>query len=177
MKNIVLIGFMGAGKSSILKELMEEDSFSYLQGYDLDEEIEKKLKKNISEIIKENGLSYFRKIETEVFQELAMKKNAIIACGGGVVEATENDKWLEESICIFLDAPVELLFQRVVNAKIDRPLAKIGTEEKYYFEEFKRLYDNRLSMYRKNANLTFDTDKNKPKEIINEILKLVERKN
>lgn len=172
MKNIVLIGFMGAGKSTLLNALIEYGSLDSRKAYDLDAEIELRCKKNIGEIIEEEGLLFFRQKETEVFQDLLRQSDLIIACGGGIVESVENVKLLQQSICIFLEAPVEVLFQRVIDSKTNRPLAKKRNEDEYNFLEFKRLYESRLSLYRKNADLIYDTHKMGIKFLINEILKL-----
>jgi len=174
MKNIVIVGFMGAGKSSLLNEISESGFFPFMEVYDLDAEIEMRLKKSVSKIINQHGILFFRKIETKVFQELMEKKKVIIACGGGIVEEPENTKLLQEAICIFLDAPVEVLFQRVIKDHTERPLAKIEQQSEYNFEEFKRLYESRLGLYKKYADLIFDTHKNKFETIISQILKNIE---
>lgn len=174
MKNIVIIGFMGAGKSTLLNEIKKSKIFYFMDTYDLDSEIEKKQQKSISEIINQEGLSFFRKIETSVFEDLMTKKNVIIACGGGIIEEAINIKLIQESICVFLDAPVQVLFQRISRDKRERPLAKIETQSEYNFEVFKRLYESRLSLYKNNADLIFDTHKKKFKTIISEMLSFSE---
>ena len=174
MKNIVIIGFMGAGKSTLLNEIVKSKFFSFMDTYDLDVEIEKKFQKTVSEIINKEGLPFFRQIESSIFEGLMTKKMIIIACGGGIVEEEKNIKLLQESICIFLDAPVEVLFQRIIKDDKERPLAMRECQSKYHFEEFKRLYESRLSQYKNNADLIFDTHKYKFETIISEMLKIVE---
>ena len=174
MKNIVIIGFMGAGKSTLLNEIRKNDFFSFMEIYDLDAEIEKKQQKSVSEIINQEGLSFFRENETSIFEELMTNKNVVIACGGGIIEEVKNIKLIQEAICIFLDAPVEVLFQRISGDKRERPLAKIEKQSEYNFEEFKRLYESRLSLYKNTADLNFNTYKKNFETIISEMLSFLE---
>jgi shikimate kinase/shikimate 5-dehydrogenase len=84
---IVLIGFMGAGKTTIGKEIAKRMNFKF---YDIDILIEDKVGMSISEIFEKYGEEYFRKLETEFLMLLTTKTNCIISCGGGIVEKDEN---------------------------------------------------------------------------------------
>ncbi len=86
-KQIVLIGFMGAGKTTIGKEIANIMNFEF---YDIDNLIEDKVGMSISEIFEKFGEEYFRKLETEFLVSLTTKTNCIISCGGGIVEKDEN---------------------------------------------------------------------------------------
>ena len=82
MKNVVLIGFMGTGKSEVGKRLAGELGWSF---EDSDLWIQKRAGRTIPEIFKQSGEAHFRRLEREVVAELADRKSCVIATGGGVV--------------------------------------------------------------------------------------------
>ena len=111
-KNIVLIGMMGSGKSTIghLLDAKLHD-FQYL---DIDKEIERFTQKHIPEIFVLNGESHFRKLEHEMIAKYSNYHNQIISTGGGVVENSKNIKLLKENgIIFYLKASADELFSRV----------------------------------------------------------------
>ncbi|MCI8520935.1 MAG: shikimate kinase, partial [Clostridia bacterium] len=85
--NIILTGFMAAGKTEISKAIAAMSSYTL---YDTDDMIEKKCGMSINEIFDTHGEKYFRQIEKEVVREASGFKNAVIATGGGVVLDKEN---------------------------------------------------------------------------------------
>ena len=115
---IYLIGYMGAGKTTIGKKLANEMQIPFL---DTDIEIEKKEKKSVTEIFKANGEHYFRTLETKIIKEI--KEKSIIACGGGIPIYNDNMAILNSNgISIYLSATAEFLTKRLVNEKNRRPL-------------------------------------------------------
>ena len=94
LKNIVLIGMPGCGKTTLGKILNKELSMEF---YDMDNYIERKTDKKISELF-EKGENYFRDIESLACEELSKNKNVIISTGGGVIKRKENIDFLKESI-------------------------------------------------------------------------------
>lgn len=118
--NVFLIGFMGAGKSSIGKLLAEKLNMNF---YDTDLLIEEKEKILISDIFKKYGESYFREVEKKVISQVCSSyNNSVIATGGGCILADENVfKMKKNGKLIFLDASFENIMSRVANDE-SRPL-------------------------------------------------------
>ena len=115
---IYLIGYMGVGKTTITKLLANKLHLPY---YDTDQEIEKKEKRSISDIFKKDGELHFRKLETELLENIS--QNSIISCGGGLPIHNNNMRLLNsKGISIYLKASNNYLFNRLKNEKINRPL-------------------------------------------------------
>lgn len=122
MKNIVLIGFMGAGKSVAAKELARRLK---REAVSTDSTVEKKEKRPIADIFQNPGEAYFRQLEKEAVAELAAKENLIIDCGGGVFTSDENIRQLKKSgVVVCLSATPECLLERTQRTKI-RPLLNV----------------------------------------------------
>jgi shikimate kinase len=122
---VYLIGYMGAGKTTITKLLADEFHLPY---YDTDQEIEKKEKRSVSEIFKKDGELHFRMLETELLKTI--KQNSIIACGGGLPIHNNNMELINsKGISIYLKASNNCLFNRLKNEKQSRPLIDKKTDE------------------------------------------------
>lgn len=87
MNNIYLVGFMATGKTAVGRELARRKKACFI---DLDELIELKAGRSISDIFAKKGELYFRKLEKEVLKEVARENNFVVACGGGIVIDEEN---------------------------------------------------------------------------------------
>ena len=123
---VYLIGYMGAGKTTITKLLADE---LHLPFYDTDQEIEKNQKRSVSEIFKKDGELYFRMLETELLNNI--NQNSIIACGGGLPIYNNNMGLINsKGISIYLKASNNCLFNRLKNEKQSRPLIENKTDEK-----------------------------------------------
>ena len=160
-KGIVLIGFMGAGKTSVGKRLAEGLGIPFV---DTDARIEQKTGKSISSIFAEQGENAFRAIETAMLKELAAEPPAVIATGGGVV--TQEDNWpLLKALgwVVHLHAPSESLFLRV-SRQNHRPLLQAENPR----ERFESLYQAREALYRR-ADFVLDTESRSPHEIADEL--------
>ncbi len=121
-KNIVLIGFMGTGKSVVAKQL---EAMTSRRLVSTDELIEQKEGKPISEIFEDLGEDYFRRIEKGVVQEISQRESLIIDCGGGTVLDKENVANLKKNGIIFcLTALPDVIYQRVKD-KTHRPLLNV----------------------------------------------------
>ena len=152
-KNIALIGFMGAGKSAVAQELSEK-----MDWIDVDEEIEKKIQKTISEIFDEDGEEVFRKIEKDIIAEVCNRKNTIISCGGGVILDNENIDVLRKNChIVWLFVGEKTAFSRIGDDKM-RPL--LG----------KDIYAQRLPLYLKSADVVIDTENRDPTQISKHII-------
>src|SRR3990167_4969688 len=113
--NIILIGFMGTGKSEVGKKLAAELGINYL---DTDELIEKTEKQRISEIFKPKGEEYFRDLETKVLKTLQDYDNFVISAGGGIILREENVKSLKNiGPLILLWAEPEVIHERIKGEK------------------------------------------------------------
>lgn len=153
MNNIVFVGFMGSGKTTLSKvlynELVKENPDIRL--IDTDAYIEEKLSRKISDIFAHEGEAYFRDIETETLRELADSDNMmIVSCGGGIVERKDNLPILKSiGTVVFANTPIEILWDRVGNDPA-RPLSK---DKDGFFE----LYGRRLNLYKEVADVIIDT--------------------
>jgi len=111
---------MGSGKS-YWKQLLAKQCKT--GGYDLDFIIEAQEERTISEIFQEDGEAYFRKAEAKLLRWFGEKKAFVLATGGGTPCFHENMKWMnEQGITIWIDEPIEVLTERLINEKAHRPL-------------------------------------------------------
>jgi shikimate kinase len=146
---VILIGFMGAGKSSVGRALGEELGWTF---EDLDERIELRERRKVSEIFRDSGESGFRRAEhaalKELLGELHPRAERVIALGGGAFVQAENVRLIEASSVptVLLDAGVEELWRRcreqVEKRGIERPL--LGS-----LQSFRELYEARRPHYLK----------------------------
>lgn len=119
MQNIVLIGFMGSGKTVVAKALSKKLKMKIK---DTDKLIEKTTKLKIKEIFAKYGEEYFRKIEKKVAKNVSRGKNIIISTGGGIVKNEINIKNLKKNgIIVYLKNSFLTSVKRLKNKK-DRPL-------------------------------------------------------
>lgn len=119
---IFLIGFMGSGKSTLGRALASELNLTFI---DLDAFLEEKYFKTIPRIFAEEGEDSFRKKEHRVLAEVCSFDNVVVATGGGAPCFFDNMDLMNESgFCIFLDVDIPSLVNRLIHARIDRPLIK-----------------------------------------------------
>lgn len=167
MKNIILIGFMGSGKSSVSNHL------SYLlklNEIDTDKYIETQEKMSIPEIFSQKGEEYFRDLETKLLTDLQNKNSLIISCGGGMPLREENQKLLKTLGTVFLlTASPKTTFNRVKNNN-NRPLLNNNMNLEY----ITKMIESRKDKYLKTADFVIDTENKTISEICNEIKNLVD---
>ncbi|WP_306354204.1 shikimate kinase [Flavobacterium sp. '19STA2R22 D10 B1'] len=171
MLKIVLLGYMGSGKSTIAQLLSKSVSIDSL---DLDQIIEKKEEKSIKDIFKERGEIYFRKIESQVFNNLmGSEEEMILSIGGGTPCYANNHELLKKDgvVSIYLKASVEELYARLLLEKENRPL--IATKDAEELKEYiaKHLFDR--SYYYNQAKHKISVDGKSPDEIVAEIIKVL----
>lgn len=124
---ILLIGYMGAGKTTIGKVLSDEMNIPF---YDLDWYIEARMHRNIKQLFEERGEEGFRKIEQAMLHEVAENENVIIACGGGTPCFFDNMDYMNrQGTTIYLKAIPEVLYAHLKMGKTIRPLLLGKTEE------------------------------------------------
>lgn len=159
--NIVLIGFMGTGKSAVGKELAKQLKVRFVSTDDI---IEEKEKRTIAKIFEKSGEPYFRKIEKEVIKEAVALDDVVIAAGGGAVLDEENMANLKKRGTIFcLTATPETIYKRTKNYK-HRPLLNVADP----IAKIKELMEKRSSFYAR-ADHQVDTCQKSVKEVAEEI--------
>lgn len=143
--NIVLLGFMGTGKTAVGRVLAGKLKMRYV---DIDTEIEKRENKKISEIFEKSGEKRFRELEKKMVSEISGRDNQVISAGGGVVLNQENIANLEKNgFLICLDAEPSVIYERT-HRYIHRPLL----EKKDPKKEIKELLNRRAPFYAKIKN-------------------------
>ena len=161
--NIVLVGYRGAGKSSVAKVLAERLTWPLIS---TDAEIVKKAGLSVPEIIQKRGWDYFRDVESQICQRLGKKDRTIIDTGGGVVLRKENVAALRERGRVFwLTAEVPTIMERIKHSK-DRPSL---TQKKSYVDEVEEVLKERLPLYKAACDHLIPTDNRTLEEIAEEI--------
>jgi shikimate kinase len=167
MKKIILLGYMGCGKSTIAKLLANSTSISYL---DLDEIIEKHENSSIKKIFSEKGEIYFRKLEHQIFANLIQNQDSfILSLGGGTPCYSNNHEFLKSKgvISIYLSASIATLYERLLNPNTERPLIANKNPEEIMEFIAKNLFDR--SYFYNQAQYKINVDGKSPEEIISEI--------
>jgi shikimate kinase len=147
VRAIILVGFMGAGKSSVGAALGRSLNWPF---EDLDQLIQAREKRSVEEIFRQSGEVVFRQLEHAALRSLVEKMDAltgIVALGGGAFAQAENIALLDQPgfVTVFLDAPVKELFRRCrQQQELDRPL-------RGNLEEFRKLYEHRRPRYLQTA--------------------------
>lgn len=164
---IILVGYMGSGKSTIGKKL---STFVGIPFYDLDEIIEKIEKRSIEIIFKEKGEIYFRKLESQIFQNFLNENNHfILALGGGTPCYANNHLALQNDDIhsIYLKASVNELTERLILENQNRPLISNFNKEELNDYIRKHLFD-RSHFYLQSKQI-INTDNKSAEEITKEI--------
>ncbi|SDT26468.1 shikimate kinase [Halopseudomonas xinjiangensis] len=163
MRNVFLIGPMGAGKSTIGRLLAKELKFPFK---DSDREIEARTGADIPWIFDVEGEEGFRERESAMIAELTAEEGIVLATGGGVVMRPENRKALANGgLVVYLRTSVEQQLQRTAKDR-QRPLLQTPDPEKV----LRDLMARRDPLYREIADLTIDTDQRGPKVVVNTIV-------
>lgn len=163
MKNLILIGFMGVGKTTVGKLFSREKGRKFV---DTDERIVREQKKSIPELFDERGEGYFRDLETELLKEFQTKRNAVISCGGGtalrecnVTEMKKNGR------IVLLTASPELIYDRVKD--IDNRPVLFGRKT---VEGISGLMEQRREKYEAAADIVIRTDNKSVSVICRELM-------
>ncbi|MFL6518807.1 MAG: shikimate kinase [Chthoniobacterales bacterium] len=164
---IVLIGFMGAGKSSVGRTLAR---ITGRRRFDTDEMIATRFGLTITQIFEKRGEERFRDAESEALEELSGEADAIIVTGGGIVVRQANTALLRDlGSVIFLTADEETLFRRI-SRRPTRPLLQTPDPR----ATLKELLQSRLPLYRAAADVEVDTSGLTHDEVARSILKKIE---
>lgn len=164
MKNIVLVGFMGTGKTTVGKEIARDLGMQFINTDDM---IEKKAGMPIDDIFFKKGESYFRQLEREVMIDASANDYSVIDTGGGAVinELNVNDL-KREGVLFCLNATAEEIFKRI-SKETHRPLLKVDNP----LDQINYLLKKREPYY-KRADYQIDTAGKSVKEISREIIEI-----
>lgn len=161
--NIFLIGFMGAGKSTIARTLQRKLGFPLVE---MDERIVQEQGMSINDIFAQYGEAHFRDIESQLVVDLGKQEPSIVSCGGGVVVRPENTQNMKKSgRIVLLKASPETIFERVRNST-DRPILNGHMNVEYIAE----LMEKRRALYEEAADITIQTDGKTREQICEEII-------
>ena len=161
MDKIFILGMPGSGKSTMARYLCSKTKFNYL---DLDEEIEKKSQKSITEIFRDEGQDYFRSLETKLLKEIINKEKIfILSTGGGTPCFNKNMELMKKNgITIFLNTSIDTLIERV-SRKNKRPLFN----SKNIKETINNMFNERIKYYNQSRFSVKDNDRKEALSIIN----------
>ena len=161
--NLILIGFMGTGKTSLGKLLANKLGRGFV---DLDQKIERDAGMTIPKIFELHGEKYFRELEKKAVREVSERKNLVIATGGGTVKDSENIQLLKSSgVIVCLTCEPEEIFRRT-ERRGERPVLDGGGEER--LETIKKLLAEREKFYSQ-ADYKIDTTDWSPLQIMGDI--------
>ena len=156
---VYLVGFMGAGKSTVARVLAQRLDWRV---EDIDERIEQRERRTIPAIFRQEGEPYFRIVEREELIALLPQRGAVVATGGGTfVDPSSRELMLRDGGVVWLDAPFATILERV---PLDgrRPLAADRIE-------LEGLYNQRLMAYRQ-AHVRLDAGKHSVEELVDQIV-------
>ncbi|OIQ15801.1 MAG: shikimate kinase [Flavobacterium sp. MedPE-SWcel] len=171
MKKIILCGYMASGKTTIAHLLAK---MSNIEAIDLDETIEKQTGKTITQLFEDGGEIQFRKKEHFALRDIIVKKEQfVLSLGGGTPCYANNHEFLkqEDVISIYLKTSIKEIVNRIEGKSNERPL--LNNLEGEELQEFvaKHMFDR--SYYYMQAKHIVNTDGKQPKDIVNEIMKLL----
>jgi len=160
---LYLVGFMGAGKSTVARALAKRLDWNI---EDIDERIERRERRDIPSIFRQEGEPYFRAVEREELIALLPQRGTVVATGGGtVMDPGNRELMLRDGAVVWLDAPFATILDRV---PLDgrRPLAADRIE-------MEGLYNQRLMAYRQ-AHLRVDAGRGSVEELVDQIIDWLE---
>lgn len=168
MRNVVLIGFMGTGKSEVGRRLSRRLGWAFV---DTDRAVEARERVPVARIFARRGEAYFRDVESAVVARVAERREVVIATGGGVVLRAENMSRLRRTGWIVaLTAPADVLARRLGDGR-GRPLLAGGAVR----DAVERLLDQRRPLYR-DADLVVDVASVSPDRVVDTILGFLARR-
>ncbi|PJG84735.1 shikimate kinase AroK [Conservatibacter flavescens] len=170
-RNIFLIGPMGAGKSTIGRQLAQQLNMDFI---DSDQEIEQRAGADISWIFDIEGEDGFRKREERIINELTQQQGIVLSTGGGAVLSKETRNHLSaRGIVIYLQTTVDKQYQRTQRDK-KRPLLQNTDDPRAVLEELAKI---RNPLYEEIADITLPTDEQSAKLMANQIVDMIENIN
>lgn len=163
---VFLIGFMGAGKTSVARKLAR---MAGVAAIDMDTYIERHCDCKISQIFEESGEEGFRSVETDVLRQLAQGEPRLISCGGGVVLREENRDILQQQGCVvYLQVTAEEAASRISDTST-RPL--FGD-----LAQAQRVIEERLPLYEEVADICIDTSGRGAASLARDLFSILKKK-
>jgi len=165
-QNIVLIGFMGCGKTTVGENLAFKLNYSFI---DSDKEIQRQAAITISEIFELYGEDYFRQLENTTIKTICKFKRQVIATGGGTIKSKDNiDALKKEGIILYLKASAEHIYN---NIKDDSSRPLLQCENK--LERIKDLLSQRENLYEMYCDMAIEVSYCTVDDITNNIIKCI----
>lgn len=158
---IYVVGFMGAGKTTIGRELAQRLEAPF---FDLDDLVAAAEKMSIKDIFAQQGEPYFRKRERDLLRSTRHLERGVVATGGGTFTFDENIQFIQsEGLSVYLSAPYALLRSRIGDKAAERPMFRddVATHE---------LFNNRIRYYRMSDITVEIRDDDTPKQIVERLL-------
>jgi shikimate kinase len=170
-RNIFLVGPMGAGKSTIGRQLAQSLSMDFV---DTDAEIEERAGADISWIFDVEGEAGFRKREERIINELTQRQGIVLSTGGGAILSKESRNHLSaRGIVVYLETTVEKQYQRTQRDK-KRPLLQDVEDPRQVLEDLAKV---RNPLYEEVADITLPTDEQSAKVMATQIIDLIDNYN
>ena len=167
-ENIILIGAMGVGKSTVGKRIAKKLKLEF---FDSDQEIVKKTGVDIATIFEYEGEEGFRKREEKVVQELCKYKNVVLATGGGAILSKQTRELLSTSgVVFYLQASIDTILNRAKNES-SRPLLKSNNKR----EKIKEILMLRIPLYEEVAHHIINTNRHTVNWTADKILKIIQQ--
>jgi shikimate kinase len=161
--NVVLIGLMGAGKTTIGAALAKRLGKEFV---DSDHVLEEHCGVSVATIFEVEGEQHFRDRETATLRELSSKTNMVLSTGGGAVLRPENREILRETgVVVYLHAPPEVSYQRLRRSR-DRPLLKTDDP----LARLQTLYRDRDPLYRETAHCIVESDREHCSQVVHVVM-------
>ena len=165
-ENIFLIGFMGAGKSTVARAMKKHYGMRLIE---MDEQIEYQEKMSVPKIFEVHGEPYFRKLETDLLEGLSSQENTVVSCGGGVpMRACNVEAMRKSGKVIYLSTSPQQIYERVKTSH-NRPLLEGNMNVEYISD----LLSQRLPKYLEAADAVVSTDGKRVEDICKEIIGLI----
>lgn len=166
-RNIFLIGPMGAGKSTIGRQLAQQLNMEF---FDSDHEIERRTGADVAWVFDVEGEEGFRDREEKVINELTEKQGIVLATGGGSVKSRETRNRLSaRGVVVYLETTIEKQLARTQRDK-KRPLLQVDTPR----DVLEILAIERNPMYEEIADITIQADEQSAKVVVNQIMQMIE---
>lgn len=165
---IVLVGMMGAGKSTVGREYARRHGLEFI---DCDHELEARTGVKIATIFEIEGEAGFRKRESQLVEELAERRDIVLGTGGGVVLNPDNRALLRgRGIVVYLNVPPRVLWERTRHDR-SRPLLQVPNPR----ERIESLYRQRDPLYREVADIVVDGNRGSPSGMVRQLEAAIEK--
>lgn len=163
-KRIYLVGYRGAGKSTIGPLLAKSLTWSFV---DCDREVEKMCGQTVKELFDSGGEPLFRAMESELLSKYAQLNNVVVAWGGGIVLAPNSIRRLKDGWCVWLQASPGTLWSRL-QADTENPRPALTTLTG--IDEVQKVLADRTPLYQQVADLVVSTENRSPEQVVTDIL-------